>query len=338
MNEVAVVILNYNGASLLPVFLPSVVAHSPSTSLYVIDSHSTDESVAYIRENFPSIHIIQLSANLGFCGGYNAGLKQIEAKYYVLLNSDIEVTPNWIDPVLDLFHSDDQVAAAQPKIRSYRNKDYFEYAGAAGGFVDMMGYPFCRGRILNTIEKDVGQYDDNREIFWATGACLFIRSDVFHQQRGFDEDFFAHMEEIDLCWRIHRQGLKVCYAGGSVVYHLGGGTLSESHPMKAYLNFRNGLFLLIKNLPLAALWYKLPIRIGMDWLAALVFLFTGHGRMAWAVLRAHASVLKMWSRTWAKRSLHRGRVNANRIKLFPHTIVLNYFLLGRRKFTDLDKN
>lgn len=337
MNEVAVVILNYNGASLLPVFLPSVVAHSPSASLYVIDNHSTDKSVAYVRENFPSIQVIQLAANLGYCGGYNAGLKQIEAKYYVLLNSDIEVTPRWIDPVLDLFRADNRLAAAQPKIRSYRNRQFFEYAGAAGGFVDIMGYPLCRGRVVNAIEKDEGQYDDSREVFWATGACLFIRSDVFHQLGGFDEDFFAHMEEIDLCWRIHRLGLKVYYVGESMVYHLGGGTLSESHPMKTFLNFRNGLVLLIKNLPVGKLWYKLPIRIGMDWLAAVVFLFIGHARMAWAVLRAHAAVLRRWSGTWAKRKSIQGAGDITGINLFPHSIVINYFLLGRRKFSELVK-
>jgi GT2 family glycosyltransferase len=221
MNKIAVVILNYNGEKLLQQFLPSVLEHSKIATVIVADNASPDQSLEILKSQFPSVKVIALDKNYGFCGGYNRALKQVEAEYFVLLNSDVEVTPNWLDPIIDLFDSDPSIAAAQPKILSYHQKTHFEYAGAGGGFIDSLGYPFCRGRLFDFTEIDKGQYNDTREIFWATGACMVIRSKIYIDLGGLDEDFFTHMEEIDLCWRIQRAGYKVMYLGQSSVYHVG---------------------------------------------------------------------------------------------------------------------
>jgi len=334
MIETAVVILNYNGKHFLQQFLPGVIANSGTAKIIVADNASTDDSVIFLKENFRTqVEIIQLETNRGYCGGYNAALKQVAAEYYVLLNSDVAVTPNWIDPVLKLFKHDQSIAAAQPKILSHQNRDEFEYAGAAGGFIDGLGYPFCRGRIFNTFEKDLGQYNDTCPIFWATGACLFIRSAVFHHHNGFDEDFFAHMEEIDLCWRIQRTGLKIFYSGESVVYHVGGGTLAKSNPRKTYFNFRNGLSLLLKNLPGSQLLWKIPARLLLDWIAALNFLLSGSSSDGWAVLKAHASFLKNLRRDYSKRhSLPSSRNSVTTI--YRGLLLLPYYLGGKRYFSD----
>ena len=240
MTKTAVVILNYNGEKFLREFLPVVIKLSGNAKIVVADNGSTDLSVELLKQKFPTVELIRLDNNYGFCGGYNRALKQVEAEYYVLLNSDVEVTPEWLEPLVALLDSSSDIAAAQPKVLSYNDKDHFEYAGAAGGFMDSLGYPFCRGRLFDITEKDTGQYNDTREVFWATGACLIIRSAVYHKLGGLDEDFFAHMEEIDLCWKVQRAGHKVYYCGTSHVFHVGGGTLSKSNPRKTYYNLRNG--------------------------------------------------------------------------------------------------
>ena len=243
--RVAVVILNWNGRFFLEKFLPSVYNSSyPNLEFVIGDNASTDDSVVFVQENYPSVKILTNKTNLGFAGGYNAILKRVEADYYVLLNSDVEVTQNWIEPVIDYMESYPDIVAAQPKILAYHEKNKFEHAGAAGGFIDKYGYPFCRGRIFNDVEEDNGQYNTPMEIFWATGAALFIKSTAWKASGGFDDDFFAHMEEIDLCWRLKRMGYRIGYVGESVVYHVGGGTLNTSNPKKSYLNFRNNLVML----------------------------------------------------------------------------------------------
>ncbi len=330
LNKVSVVILNYNGEKLLPRFLPSVIEHSKNTSVIVVDNASTDQSLK-ILESFPSIYVITLDQNFGFCGGYNRALKQVAAHYYVLLNSDVEVTEGWLDPLVRLLDSSPSIAAVQPKILSYHQKDYFEYAGAGGGFIDSLGYPFCRGRLFDFIEKDSGQYNDTREIFWATGACMMIRSNVYHELNGLDEDFFAHMEEIDLCWKIQRTGLQVFYCGSSHVYHVGAGTLSRSNPRKTYLNFRNGLSLIFKHWSRSALFLKLPIRIFLDYVAAFKFLITGNAGDAVAVLRAHYHFAKDSGKNQRKRKLLKSKYPFAAKNTYDGLVLWDYFLLKRKR-------
>lgn len=301
MTKTAVVILNYNGEKFLREFLPSVLAHSGDAKIVVADNASTDLSVDVLKQKFPTVELIQLTNNYGFCGGYNRALKQVEAEYYVLLNSDVEVTEGWLTPIINLLDENPDIAAAQPKILAYNERGKFEYAGAAGGFIDSLGYPFCRGRVFDYTEKDSGQYNDGREVFWATGACLFIRSKVYHELDGLDEDFFAHMEEIDLCWKIQRAGHKVFYCGLSHVYHVGGGTLSKSNPRKTYYNFRNGLSLVYKHWSTGKLLWKMPIRITLDYLAAFKFLLSGKAGDARAVVKAHYHFIKKFGKNRAKR-------------------------------------
>ena len=250
MSRTAIVILNYNGEKLLPQFLPSVLQHSADAEIIVADNASSDQSIALLKKNFPKIRLIQLDENYGFCGGYNRALRQIHADYYVLLNSDVEVTAHWLTSMTQLLDSHPGIAAVQPKILSYHQKEKFEHAGAGGGFIDSLGYPFCRGRIFDHIEEDTGQYNDELPVFWCSGACMMIRSEAYHAFGGFDEDFFAHMEEIDLCWKLHRTNQSVYYCGKSTVYHVGAGTLGYGNPRKIFLNFRNGLALIYKHFTL----------------------------------------------------------------------------------------
>ncbi len=287
MPETAVVILNFNGRDFLKKYLPSVIRYSEKAEIVVADNASTDDSVAFMQEAFPQIKLLINTENAGFAGGYNWALSQIKADFYVLLNSDIEVTPNWIEPVVQLMKSDDRIAACQPKIRSVAQKAYFEYAGASGGFIDQWGYPFCRGRIFEDLEKDEGQYDDVREVFWATGACLFVRAEVYHKLGGLDEDFFAHMEEIDFCWRAKNEDYKIMVQPASVIYHVGGGTLPKSSSRKTYLNFRNNFMLLYKNLPQHELWKVLVARLFLDGVAGMRFLLQGHFQDVAAIVKAH---------------------------------------------------
>ncbi|MEO5600608.1 MAG: glycosyltransferase family 2 protein [Cyclobacteriaceae bacterium] len=333
MTRLAIVILNYNGEKLLRQFLPSVVLHSPEASIYVADNGSTDGSILWLRLHFPQVSILELGNNYGFCGGYNRALRQISAEYYVLLNSDVEVTSLWLQPLMSILDSNPTVAAVQPKILSFRNKNHFEYAGAGGGFLDSMGYPFCRGRVFDHVEEDQGQYNDERAIFWATGACMMIRSGKFHQHGGFDEDLFAHMEEIDLCWKLNRSHDLVFYSGQSTVYHLGAGTLDYHHPQKTYLNFRNGLSLIFKHLDTGELIYKLPLRLMLDWMAAVLFLFQGQGQNFKSVVLAHVHFVTHWKSLKVKRNLVR---KANRTyprkNIHPGLIVFDYYLRNKKTF------
>jgi len=289
--KIAVAILNYNGVNWLTKFLPNVIEHSKIAEIYVIDNGSTDKSVSELKLNFPSVKLIINDENYGFAGGYNVGLKHIESDLYILLNSDIEVTPNWIEPIADFLEKNEHCAGAQPKILAYHDKSKFEHAGAAGGFIDTLGYPFCRGRIFEKTETDTGQYDSNLEIFWASGACLFIKSNVFWEVEGFDERYFAHMEEIDLCWRIHNLGKTFYCIPSSSVYHVGGGTLNYMSPQKTFLNFRNSLFTLHKNLD-KNVFIKIFLRLCLDGVSGIFFLLKGQFKHTLSILKAHFSYYK----------------------------------------------
>jgi GT2 family glycosyltransferase len=338
MRKIAIVILNFNGRDYLEKFLPSVLAHSPNGSVIVADNASSDDSVPFLKAQFPEVELIEMHENWGFAGGYNMALNQVEAEYYVLLNSDVEVTPNWTESILQLMKQDKSIAACQPKILSYHHKEQFEYAGAAGGYIDALGFPFCRGRIFHELEEDQGQYDDMRQIFWATGACLFIRSEIYHQMGGLDEDFFAHMEEIDLCWRINNAGYKIYYEGQSAVFHVGGGTLHKSNPRKTYLNFRNGLTLLFKNLPKRQLIWKLPFRLLLDYVAALKFLLADSGQDAKAVIKAHRDFFRYLYLYKAKRRMAR-KFHKNDQKsavIYRRLIIVDHFLFKKKRFDELE--
>ncbi|MEM8845760.1 MAG: glycosyltransferase family 2 protein [Bacteroidota bacterium] len=299
--KIAVVILNWNGVSLLKEFLPKVLEYSKQASIYVIDNASTDNSVDLIKEEFPSIQLVQNDVNGGFAKGYNDGLQHIEADVYCLLNSDVEVTPNWLSPIIELFDTSSEISIVQPKILDLKHRTHFEYAGAAGGFIDKLGYPFCRGRIFQALEEDSGQYDDIQEVFWATGACMFIKSKTFHALGGFDEDYFAHQEEIDLCWRAKNAGHRVFYTGKSHVYHLGGSTLSNMNPKKTFLNFRNSLYSITKNLPKRKAFAIILMRLLLDGIAAVRFVFQFKFNHSAAVLRAHLSFYRNFRKMYKKR-------------------------------------
>ncbi|CAZ98633.1 glycosyltransferase family 2 protein [Zobellia galactanivorans] len=299
--RIAIVILNWNGEVLLERYLPSVIQYSEGADIYVVDNASTDASVTFIAENYPAIKVVQNTENGGFAKGYNDGLKTIDADVYCLLNSDVEVTEGWLAPIEKAFNDHQEVAIIQPKILDLMRQDHFEYAGAAGGFIDQLGYPFCRGRIFQELEKDQGQYDDTIEIFWATGACMFIKKEVFWNLNGFDESYFAHQEEVDLCWRAKNQGHKVLYVGASKVYHLGGSTLSNMNPKKTYLNFRNSLFSITKNLPRKQAFILIFIRLLLDAVAALRFVFQLKFNHCFAILRAHLSFYRQFRKMYKKR-------------------------------------
>ncbi len=326
----AIVILNYNGSKLLQQFLPSVIRFSSPARIVVADNASADNSVEVLQHHFPDVELIRLDKNYGFCGGYNRALNQIEAKYYVLLNSDVEVTEGWLPRLLAVLEKDDSVAAVQPKILSFTNKNYFEYAGAGGGFLDVLGYPFCRGRLFNYTEKDEGQYNDTRDIFWASGACMAIRAERYHGLGGLNENFFAHMEEIDLCWKIHRSGNRVVYCGHSTVYHVGAGTLSKGNPLKTYYNFRNGLNLLILHLPALRLALTLPLRILLDYVAAIKFLTQGTPAHAQAVAKAHYQVVKSLLTTLSVRKQLREKLPFF-TRLYKGSAVLAHYLFSRTR-------
>ena len=336
MIETAVVILNFNGKAWLQKFLPSVIQHSTSAKIFVADNHSSDGSAECITTEFPHVELIQISENRGFCGGYNYALNQIAATYYVLLNSDVEVTAGWLEPMIELLEKDSTIAAVQPKVLSYHNKESFEYAGAGGGFIDALGYPFCRGRIFNSIEKDEHQYNDTVPVFWATGACLVVRSDLYKKMNGLDEDFFAHMEEIDLCWKLHRAGYQIYYQGKSTIYHVGGGTLPASNPKKTYLNFRNGLSLVIRHFSMAEVFYKLPLRIFLDWLAVIKFLLEGAPLDAMAVIKAHVHCAGKFRKELKKRSELKKQLPRYAAKwIYPRLIVVDFYIRGKKFFHQL---
>ena len=340
MVKVAVVILNWNGRELLEKFLPSVVKYSSShAQVFVIDNASNDNSISFLKENYPGVQLVQNPRNEGFAKGYNNGLRHIHAEYYILLNSDVEVTENWIQPVVTLMESDKKIASCQAKIRDYKNKALFEYAGAAGGFIDKYGYAFCRGRIFDSFETDTGQYDDQKEIFWATGACMFIRSESYLKAGGFDEDFYAHMEEIDLCWRLKNSGYKIMYCPQSVVYHLGGATLSKIDPHKTYLNFRNNLILFFKNHSSSYFWMKLFLRMTFDGIAAIKFFLGGQFAHFAAVLKAHWHFYFLFFQTLGKRKALKAQISSYAsTAVYGKSIVFDYFIRGKKKFTELDSS
>jgi len=331
--QVAVVILNWNGRKFLEQFLPSVLDHSlEEARIIVADNASTDDSLAWLAVHYPQVEIIVNSKNYGFSQGYNEALKQVDARYYVLLNSDIEVTPGWITPLIRLMESDPQIAACQPKLRSWHDKTSFEYAGGAGGFIDNLGYPFCRGRLFQTLEKDEGQYDDQQEIFWATGACMFVRASLYHEYGGLDNDFFAHMEEIDFCWRLKNAGYKIMYSPESTVYHVGGGTLPKSSSRKTFLNFRNNLILLYKNLPPAEIPRVFILRFVLDIIASLKFLTEGFWKDYWAVFRAYIAFYTSLPTNKIKRS---GIPHRKVTGIYSGSLVWAYYIKGKRKFSEL---
>ncbi len=333
---VKIVILNWNGRDHLERFLPSVLAHSPEGSVVVADNGSTDDSLAFLRENHPGVELLLLDKNYGYAEGYNLALKQVEADYFVLLNSDVEVTPLWLDPMLERMESDPLLAALSPKIRSFAQRENFEYAGAAGGYIDMFGYPFCRGRILGTIEPDRGQYDEPRECFWASGACMMVRPAMFWELGGFDRDFFAHMEEIDFCWRARLSGYRVMAETRSEVFHLGGGTLPNNSPHKLYLNYRNNLSMLYKNLSRVGLWPILTLRALLDALSVLIFLLQGKASFCKVVFWAHADFLRSRRSLKAKRAWVRSIRRVNHPSgIYRGSIILRH-ALGRKRFGSLD--
>lgn len=328
MTKTAVVILNYNGKSFLEKFLPGVIAHTPQAEIIVADNASTDDSISFLTSNFPAIRQIVLKKNLGYAGGYNEALKEVDADYLVLLNSDVEVTPNWLEPMSSFLDNHPSHAACQPKIKDFNHQSLFEYAGASGGFIDSFGYPYCRGRIFDELEIDSGQYNEPINIFWSSGACMMIRKNAFESAGGFDPDFFAHMEEIDLCWRLQSLRFQIKSIPTSIVFHVGGGTLNKSSSFKTYLNFRNGLYLLIKNLPLIPLILKLPIRILLDWIATLKFFIDGNIQHGFAVLKAHFVVMLNLLKMYRKRKYVSNTPNVK-------SIVWDFFVRKKRKFSEL---
>jgi GT2 family glycosyltransferase len=330
--KTAIVILNWNGQKLLEQFLPSIVNFSlQHADIYVADNASTDDSIAFIKKYYPSVKIIENTTNGGYSKGYNDALQAVEADIYCLINSDIEVTENWISPILAVFKNEEKTAIIQPKILDFKDKTKFEYAGAGGGFIDLYGYPYCRGRVFNDLEKDNQQFNDISEIFWASGACFFIRSKVYHQINGFDEDYFAHQEEIDLCWRTQNIGYTIKYVGTSTVYHIGGATLQETNPHKTYLNFRNSLLNVVKNVPKKWFLFVIFSRLVLDGIAGIKFIIELRPIHTWSILKAHLSFYKNFYKFLKKRKKLIKKQDYN-----LHTsIVWQYFVLGRNTFDKL---
>ena len=328
--KLAIVILNWNGQQLLENFLPSVVNYADGQDLYVIDNGSTDTSVSFLKQYYPTVQCIKLTHNIGYAGGYNEGLKHISADVFCLLNSDIQVTKNWLKPIINTFENNINTSIIQPKILDYHHKNKFEYAGAGGGFIDQLGYPYCRGRIFHTLEEDHGQYNDQKEVFWASGACLFIRATVFNDLGGFDSRFFAHMEEIDLCWRAKNKGSTVTYVGNSTVYHVGGASLDVSNPKKTYLNFRNSLYTLAKNTSKPLVLVVL-LRLILDGIAGFHFLLQAKPKHTFAIIKAHGSFyldLPYLLQFRRENSLTKS------FKLHP-SIVWSYFVQNKKYFSKL---
>jgi len=341
MSEVkaAVVILNFNGKYFLERFLPGVISHSLPHKVIIADNGSTDDSISFVKQHFPAVGILENGGNFGYAKGYNLALQKVEADYFILLNSDVEVTQNWIEPVIARMEKDPSIAACQPKILDHAQRDVFEYAGASGGYIDKYGYPFCRGRIFNSLEEDRGQYNTAVEVFWASGACLFIKTKAFRQVGGFDEDYFAHMEEIDLCWRLKNLGHTIYVEPASVIFHIGGGTLNKLSKRKTFLNFRNNLTTYTKNSGPRFLFWRIFHRLNLDGIAAFKFLFDGQPKHFFAVLRAHYAYYR-----WLPRILRQRREQEQApgfrysfAHIYKGNIVTEYFLRGKRSFTDLKK-
>ena len=352
--SVGVVILNFNGKDYLEKFLPSVEKTTyPNATIYVADNGSSDDSIDFLKSKYPNIELLQMPVNQGFAGGYNEALSMIEGKedYYVLLNSDVEVTPNWLEPIMNLMSKDSSIAACQPKILAFNKKTHFEHAGGVGGWIDWLGYPLCRGRVLEEVEQDLGQYDSTQEIFWAVGAAMVVRADLYHQFEGLDTDFFAHMEEIDFCWRLKNAGYKIMACPESVVYHVGGGTLDYDNPRKVFLNFRNNLFTLLKNEKKRKLLWLIPLRLALDGLAGIRFLFQGKVKNVWAIIRAHFAFYFASFKTFSKRNRIRKlrkefrfkaktgqKLKRNRQGIYYGSIIVAYFLNGKKTFKEIVGN
>ncbi|MGD1894581.1 MAG: glycosyltransferase family 2 protein [Cyclobacteriaceae bacterium] len=335
MESAAIIILNYNGVHFLEQFLPSVVASSAGHRLIVADNASTDASLEFLQKNYPTVEIFAFEENYGFAEGYNQALNLVDNTYSILLNSDVEVTPGWIEPVLNLMEQDVSIAACQPKVKAFHQKSHFEHAGAAGGYIDQLGYPFCRGRIIDLTEEDKGQYDNIVPIFWATGACFFVRTQVYKSMGGFDASFFAHMEEIDFCWRLQRAGYKLYYHPQSVVYHVGGGTMPATNPRKTYLNFRNSTVMLYKNEKIISLLWKLPAKLGLDLLAMLYFRIQGKSQDGQAVWRAVVDFLGKF-RQWKRPANHIQLVNRSTpFVMMKSLLVWERYFHGKKYFREL---
>lgn len=338
-SRVAVVILNFNGKKFLEQFLPSVTRYSAGYDVIVADNNSSDNSVQFVKENYPLVKIVQNKTNSGFAQGYNEALGHVDADYYILLNSDVEVSENWIENIVSIMDADPSIAACQPKILDFNNRNTFEYAGAAGGYIDKYAYPFCRGRVFNNLEEDKNQYQDAVEVFWATGACMFIRSKAFWEVGGFDGDYFAHMEEIDLCWRLKNIGYKIYVQPESKVYHVGGGTLNKLSSQKTFLNFRNNLTTLTKNHSPHFLFFKVIFRMILDGVAAFKFLFDGQPKHFFAVIRAHLVFYSWLPRTLAKRKKAKLHPNFKftMSKAYNGNVVLEHFIRKKKSYKELDK-
>jgi GT2 family glycosyltransferase len=337
--KVSIVILNYNTKHLLLELIPYVLNSTYANfEVVVADNASTDKSLDAVRTKFPTVRCIQINKNQGYAGGYNEALSQLDTDYWVLLNSDVEVEPNWLTPLMDLMLSSEVVAAIQPKIRSYNNRAQFEYAGACGGVIDKFGYPFCRGRLFDQLEMDDGQYDQPMEVFWATGAALLVRAEAYRTIGGLDQDFFAHMEEIDLCWRMKNVGYQVWVEPKSVVYHIGGGTLNAHSPKKVFLNFRNNLILIVKNMPTSQALKVVVVRLVMDGMAGIKFLMEGQPKSALMIVKAHWAFFGKFRYYWRKRAIGRviqaSEMHAGYVNL---SIVFQYFMKGVRRYSDIKK-
>ena len=323
--------MNWNGIELLKQFLPDVIKYSPEATVYVADNASTDASVQYVKENFPKAIVIQNTVNGGYAKGYNDALSKLTEDVFILLNSDVQVTPYWLEPIISIFKSEPKVAAVQPKILDFKKPDHFEYAGAAGGFIDQFGYPYCRGRIFDNIEKDEGQYDDTIDVFWASGACLAIRKDRFYEVGGMDEEYFAHQEEIDLCWRLHNLGYPIKYTPNSVIYHIGGATLNSQNPKKTFYNFRNSLFNLVKNVPSHQIVWVVFVRLILDGIAAFKFLSELKFEHFAAIFKAHLSFYSCLPKMLKKRQ----KIPNNPNYFTKISVVWSHYLKGINKYSDL---
>ncbi len=337
VHDTAVVILSYNSRKWHELFLPLIVEESAGKyDVFLVDHASPDDTADYIKNNFPTVHLLRLTENHGFAWGYAEALKQISAKYYILLSADFEVTPGWFEPLYEAMEADHDLVACQPKIRYYKDREYFEYAGAAGGFMDKWGYLFCRGRIFSTLEKDEGQYNDDAEIFWASGGCFVVRARNYHNLGGLDPDLFAHMEEIDLCWRIKNAGYKIGYVAASTVFHVGGSVITYGSPQKTYYNFRNSLVLLLKNERGSKLFWLIPLRLMLDGIAGVQFLMSGQFKNILAIIKAHFHFYGTFGKWYEKRKASQQLVTArNTAGIYPKSIIAQYFLKGKKKFSDL---
>lgn len=336
--DTAVVVLSYNGKHLHQLFFPELLREAEGRyDVVLVDNASTDDTAGYVAEHFPAVKIVTIKENHGFANGYYEGLKQINARYYVLLSADFEITPGWFQPLHQLMEHHPELGACQPKIKYYKEKEKFEYAGAGGGFMDQWGYLFCRGRIFFTLEEDHGQYDNTIETFWASGGCMFVRADVYHRMGGLDKDLYAHMEEVDLCWRMKNSGYKIAYCGASTVYHIGGSVISYGSPQKIFYNYRNSLILLLKNLPFSKLWWMLPFRLVLDGVSGARAMVKGDWKEVGAILRAHFSFYGSLGTWLAKRKNSRSLVTQPTLNgIYPGSIIWAYFAEKKTRYTDLD--